>query len=132
MIALVLLVLAPSSTTFAHRFDALLALDANASAAPTVDAPPIELVETAPIETTLDHADIPNAADVWLEMIGGAKRSIDLAEFYVSDQAPSKFTPIVEAATTFSAPPIVNGPTPVSVPPFSAVAARCSVAATLR
>ncbi|MFO1010952.1 MAG: phospholipase D-like domain-containing protein [Planctomycetota bacterium] len=103
MIALVLLVLAPSSTTFAHRFDALLALDANASAAPTVDAPPIELVETAPIETTLDHADIPNAADVWLEMIGGAKRSIDLAEFYVSDEAPSKLTPVVEALVAAAA-----------------------------
>jgi len=65
--------------------------------------PAIELVETAPIETTLDHADIPNAADVWLEMIGGAQRSIDLAEFYVCDEAPSKLTPVVDALVAAAA-----------------------------
>ena len=61
-------------------FVATLVLAASARAAP----PAVELVETAPIETTLDHADIPEAADVWLQMIAGAQRTIDLAEFYVT------------------------------------------------
>lgn len=45
----------------------------------------ITLVESAPVETTLDHAGVPNAADVWVTMIDGAKRTIDFAEFYASE-----------------------------------------------
>ena len=57
----------------------------------------IELVETAPIETTLDHADIRNADVVWLELIRGAQHTLDFAEFYASDHAPSPLTPVIEA-----------------------------------
>ena len=60
-------------------------------------ADPIALVETAPIETTLDHADIPEAADVWVEMIAGARRTIDLAEFYVTSQPKSRLTRVIDA-----------------------------------
>jgi phosphatidylserine/phosphatidylglycerophosphate/cardiolipin synthase-like enzyme len=45
-----------------------------------------EIVETPPVETNLDNADIRNAHEVWLEMINGAKKSLDLEEFYISDQ----------------------------------------------
>ena len=45
----------------------------------------IELVESSPSETTLDHADVRDAKEVWPEMIATAKKTIDLAEFYVSD-----------------------------------------------
>lgn len=58
---------------------------------------PLELVESAPLETQLDSPDLRNTAEVWLEMIGGAKRSIDLAHFYASDQAPSALTRVIEA-----------------------------------
>jgi phosphatidylserine/phosphatidylglycerophosphate/cardiolipin synthase-like enzyme len=57
----------------------------------------LELVESFPIETSLDHPDIPQAYDVWKEMIDGARKSIDLAEFYVSDQAGSKLGPVLAA-----------------------------------
>jgi phosphatidylserine/phosphatidylglycerophosphate/cardiolipin synthase-like enzyme len=57
----------------------------------------VVLVETAPIETTLDHADIPEAADVWVAMIGGARRTIDLAEFYVTSQPHSRLTRVIDA-----------------------------------
>lgn len=57
----------------------------------------VELVETAPAETTLDHPDIRNTQEVWLEMIAGARKSIDLAEFYLSDGKNSKLTPVIEA-----------------------------------
>jgi phosphatidylserine/phosphatidylglycerophosphate/cardiolipin synthase-like enzyme len=65
--------------------------------APAAPAAGIELVETAPIETTLDHPDLREAADVWLEMIAGARGSIDLAQFYASNQKPSRLEPIVAA-----------------------------------
>lgn len=55
------------------------------------------LVESVPADTTLDHASIPNAPDVWLEMIDGAKDSLDLAEFYVSDAPGSRLHEIILA-----------------------------------
>jgi phosphatidylserine/phosphatidylglycerophosphate/cardiolipin synthase-like enzyme len=73
---------------------ALLAL--LTSAAP-IDSSHIELVESAPIETTLDHDDVRNASVVWLEMIEHAKTSLDLAQFYVSDRAGGPLSPIIEA-----------------------------------
>jgi len=45
----------------------------------------VELVESWPSGTSLDHADIRDASDVWLEMIEAARTSIDVAQFYVSD-----------------------------------------------
>jgi phosphatidylserine/phosphatidylglycerophosphate/cardiolipin synthase-like enzyme len=74
---------------------ALALVAACAGAPPRVE--PIELVETAPIETTLDHADIPNADVVWLDMITHARTSIDLAEFYASNAPNSRLEPIVRA-----------------------------------
>jgi phosphatidylserine/phosphatidylglycerophosphate/cardiolipin synthase-like enzyme len=57
----------------------------------------IELVETAPIETTLDHPDIPDADVVWLDMIAHAHASIDLAEFYVSSTPDGRMEPVLRA-----------------------------------
>jgi len=72
-----------------------------APAPPTADAA-ITLVETPPLETTLDHPDIPNAAELWVRMIDGAHRTLDFAEFYASeaetkDRAASKLAPVVAA-----------------------------------
>lgn len=66
-------------------------------------APPLELVESAPIETTLDHAEIRNASEVWLEMVGGAMRTLEFAEFYASDAPGSKLAPIVDAIVAAAA-----------------------------
>ncbi|MEO7730035.1 MAG: phospholipase D-like domain-containing protein, partial [Kofleriaceae bacterium] len=60
-------------------------------------APSFELVETVPVETTLDHPDIADAAEVWLAMIQAAHSSIDLAQFYASNHEPSRLEPIVAA-----------------------------------
>ncbi|MDB4992592.1 MAG: Cardiolipin synthetase [Myxococcaceae bacterium] len=58
----------------------------------------VSLVESAPVETTLDHASIPNAHVVWLDMIERAEKRLDLAEFYVSDGAPgNRLAPILDA-----------------------------------
>ena len=66
------------------------------------DEETIELVESPPVETTLDHPDIANAADVWVTMIDRAQRSIDFAEFYASeaepkDRASSLLAPVLTA-----------------------------------
>jgi len=67
-----------------------------AAAAPA--APPaFELIESVPIETTLAHPDLHDAAGVWLDMIAGARTSIDLAQFYASNQQPSRLESIVQA-----------------------------------
>jgi phosphatidylserine/phosphatidylglycerophosphate/cardiolipin synthase-like enzyme len=74
----------------------LLALS-GASQAPGAPGSPFELVESAPLETTLDHADLRNAADVWLEMVGRAESSLVFSEFYVSNQAGSRLEQVVQA-----------------------------------
>lgn len=68
-----------------------------ASERPPVAAPALELVETAPLETTLDHPDLRDADVVWKELFDGARTSIELAQFYVCDKPPSKLTPVLAA-----------------------------------
>jgi len=63
----------------------------------------VTLVESAPVETTLDHPDVPNASEIWPAMIAGARRTIDFAEFYASEAdteallAQSRLAPVVTA-----------------------------------
>lgn len=57
----------------------------------------IQLVETFPIETSLDNPDIPEAFQVWVEMIDGAEQSLDFAEFYVSDVDDSRLAGVLAA-----------------------------------
>ena len=73
------------------------ALCACAHAAPQPASSALELVETAPSETTLDHAEMREAWQVWPEMIAHATARIDLAEFYASDEPPSRLTPVIAA-----------------------------------
>ena len=75
----------------------LLFLLALAQGAAGSSAPPLELVETAPIETSLDHPDIPEAAEVWLTMIAGARERLDFAQFYASNSPGSRLETIVRA-----------------------------------
>lgn len=61
-------------------------------------APPeLVLVESSPVEAGMDHADIPDAWEVWLDMVKGATRSVDLAEFYLSNAPGSRLEPILQA-----------------------------------
>ena len=69
-------------------------------ARPALEPPPppdLELVESLPVETTLEHMDIPDAFDVWPAMIGAARRSVDVAQFYVSDAPGKRLEPVVAA-----------------------------------
>jgi phosphatidylserine/phosphatidylglycerophosphate/cardiolipin synthase-like enzyme len=60
-------------------------------------ASPLQLVESSPVETHLDHADLPDAKDVWPEMIDRARGSLDFAEFYASNQAGSRLERVIQA-----------------------------------
>lgn len=57
----------------------------------------LELVESAPLETTLDHPEIPNTDVVWLDMISHAKKSISLSIFYASSSSGDKVAPVIAA-----------------------------------
>ncbi len=60
-------------------------------------APPLQLVESSPVETHLDHPDIPDAKDIWPEMIDRARSTLDFAEFYASNQAGSRLERVIQA-----------------------------------
>ncbi len=61
------------------------------------EPPPIQLVESFPIETPLDHADLPEAHEVWLEMIAAATRTLDFAQFYASNAPGSRLEEVIVA-----------------------------------
>jgi len=58
---------------------------------------PIQLVETRPIETPLGNPVLPAARDVWLEMIRGARKSIDVEGFYLSNWPKEPLEPVLAA-----------------------------------
>lgn len=57
----------------------------------------IELVESIPIETTLDNSDIRNTSEVWIEMISSARHSLDFGEFYISHKKGEALEPVLNA-----------------------------------
>jgi hypothetical protein len=57
----------------------------------------IELVESWPSGTALDQAEIPDAWQVWIEMIDGARRTVNLGHFYAVDEGSSRLTKVIEA-----------------------------------
>jgi phosphatidylserine/phosphatidylglycerophosphate/cardiolipin synthase-like enzyme len=54
------------------------------AAPPRTARPSIQLVETVPVEFRIGNPDLPAAHDVWIEMIRGARRTLDCEEFYLS------------------------------------------------
>ncbi|XXF77197.1 phospholipase D-like domain-containing protein [Myxococcaceae bacterium GXIMD 01537] len=84
----------------------LLPLACAPRALPLRDAasePDLELVESSPVETTLDHPDIEDAKDVWPRMIAGATRTLDIAQFYVSTAPGSRLEPVLQAVEVAAA-----------------------------
>jgi phosphatidylserine/phosphatidylglycerophosphate/cardiolipin synthase-like enzyme len=69
-------------------------------AAPALAAhPALELVETAPVQTTLDHTDVPEAAEVWPRMIAEARHTLEVSEFYATSLPGSRLEPVIDALT---------------------------------
>ena len=59
--------------------------------------PDFELVESTPIGTILDNPDIRNAHEVWLDMINAARSTLDIEEFYISNQSGEPLEDIIAA-----------------------------------
>ncbi len=57
----------------------------------------IELVESIPVETTLDNPDIRNTQEVWLEMINSAQKTIDIEQFYISNEKGEALDTVLNA-----------------------------------
>lgn len=55
-----------------------------AAAPPPPSAPPVQLVETRPVESVLGNPALPTALEAWLDIIGSATRTLDFEEFYLS------------------------------------------------
>jgi len=75
-----------------------LALAVLACAAPCVAAAEtriVTLAETRPLETRLGDPALPTAQSEWLDMIHGAQASLDLEEFYLSEQAGEALSPVL-------------------------------------
>ncbi|MFO0631102.1 MAG: phospholipase D-like domain-containing protein [Polyangiales bacterium] len=70
-----------------------LCLAACAHAQPTR----VEVAVTAPVETSLAEPSLRDTQAVWLAMIAGARRSLDVEQFYVSEQAGEALTPVLDA-----------------------------------
>src|SRR5688500_16526726 len=59
-------------------------------ATPAFSQEVLELVESFPVETTMDNPDLRDAHVVWPEMIDRAQKTLDFAEFYASDDPDSR------------------------------------------
>ncbi|MDI6765724.1 MAG: phospholipase D-like domain-containing protein [Bacteroidota bacterium] len=57
----------------------------------------LELVESIPIETDLDNPGIRNTYQVWLEMIDNVRASLDIEQFYISNQKDEPLEDILAA-----------------------------------
>lgn len=57
----------------------------------------LELVESVPVETALDNPDLRDAYQVWPEMIAQARRTLDFAEFYASDEPGSRLEAVIQS-----------------------------------
>ncbi len=65
--------------------------------------PQIEVVLTSPVETDLSVPGVRESAPVWLEMINGARTTIDIEQFYVSDENGKLLSPVLKAISAAAA-----------------------------
>lgn len=56
-----------------------------------------ELVESIPVETTLDNPDIRNTQEVWIEMIEEARTTLDIEQFYISNKPGEPLESVIQA-----------------------------------
>ena len=56
-----------------------------------------QIVESVPVETVLEKSVLPRALDVWLEMINGAKKTIDIETFYFANKEGEVLVQVMDA-----------------------------------
>ncbi|MBW2458357.1 MAG: hypothetical protein JRI68_27895 [Deltaproteobacteria bacterium] len=57
----------------------------------------LELVASQPVETNLTGDQLPDTHQVWLAMIDGAARSLDIEQFYLANRPGGRLEPILQA-----------------------------------
>lgn len=67
-----------------------------ASAQAAFQIPGFELVQTAPVETTLKSDDLRGPIEVWTELFDGAKSEICIGQFYVASVPGAPFEKVIE------------------------------------
>ena len=67
-----------------------------AAAAPSAPPVPIQLGETRPLETALGDTTLPTAQAVWIDMIKGAQKQLDLEHFYFSRKVGEALDPVLD------------------------------------
>jgi len=58
--------------------------------------PGFELVQTAPVETTLSNADLRDPVTVWCELFDNAKSEIAIGQFYAASKPGAPFERVLE------------------------------------
>ena len=81
---------------------AALLSDGSSGGAKVAGLPDIEFVETAPVETTLDIPGIRNTHEVWMQMIKGARSTLDIETFYFSSEAGEPLEDIIDTIIDMS------------------------------
>ncbi|MGV8122981.1 MAG: phospholipase D-like domain-containing protein [Candidatus Xenobiia bacterium LiM19] len=56
-----------------------------------------EIVESVPVETTLDVPEVRHTDEVWLEMINGARKTIDIEQFYFATNKGEPMDKVLDA-----------------------------------
>lgn len=56
-----------------------------------------QLAQSVPLETELAHPGLPTAQKTWIEMIQNAKKTIDLAQFYIAAKPGEALDPVLDA-----------------------------------
>lgn len=64
---------------------------------PACAAPAFQIVESVPQGTSFGARDTLRTQPVWMSMIEGARKSIDIAAFYITDHPGSTLTPVLSA-----------------------------------
>src|SRR4051794_29317994 len=57
----------------------------------------VELVQSVPIETTLEVPGIADTQQVWISLIDSAKKTLDVEQFYISEKPGQSLTPVIAA-----------------------------------
>ncbi|MCX6163906.1 MAG: phospholipase D-like domain-containing protein [Ignavibacteriae bacterium] len=55
------------------------------------------LVESVPVEISLEQSKLPRALDVWLDMISNAQESIDIETFYIANEKGEVLEQVLKA-----------------------------------
>lgn len=75
----------------------LLLFSFSAAATAPFESNGFELVVTTPVETKLENPDLRGPAEVWVEMIDGAKKTIDFEQMYAISKAGEPLEKVMEA-----------------------------------